>query len=151
MTNQLNVSKQMQCEMLTRNYQSLTTTLALLVPWSNFKIADRIDLQSYHSKFNLRSARVLMARLNVFAANLADWEHNHGTPHLLDDVFHEVEDVAHAARMHLLDVPFPAMDALQASGGNVEQWQFGKAFAEGANPDMKLSGLALRPFFITGG
>lgn len=151
MTNQQSISIDMQDAMLRRNFDSLTTALAVLVPWGPYSISDRIDLQSYHSKFNLLSARVLSARLEVVSANLADWEyHNSGIRHELDDAYYELEDVTEAARMHLLDVPFDAMDPLHASGGNVEQWEFGKTIAEGGS-NLQFSAAALAPFFITGG
>ena len=151
MTNQQTIDFDLQDAMLRRNYDSLTTALATLVPWGPYSISDRIDLQSYHSKFNLLSGRVLQARLEVVSANLADWEyHNSGIKHELDDDFYQLEDVTQAARLHLLDVPFDAMDPLHASGGNVDQWNFGKLIAQGGS-NLIFSGPALAPFFITGG
>ena len=151
MTNQQTIDIDMQDAMLRRNFDSLTTTLAVLVPWGPYSISDRIDLHSYHSKFNLLSARVLSARLEVVSANLADWEyHSSGIKHELDDDFYQLEDVTAAARMHLLDVPFDAMDPLLASGGNVDLWEGGRIIAEGGS-NLKFSAAALAPFFLTGG
>lgn len=147
MTTQTIIPQDMQDAMLRRNYENLTTTLALLVPWGPYKISDRIDLQSYHSRFNLTSSRVLTQRVRVVAANLSDWEYEYGSPHELDIDFHTLEDVTVAARNHLLDVPFSAMDAELASGGNTAQWNFGKLIAAGGS-NLFCSGLALKPFFF---
>ena len=144
------ITHEQQSAMIHRNYDNLTTTLALLVPWSPFSISTRIDLQSYHSRFNLTSSRVLSQRFHVFAANLADWDHHHGDTlgaHELDAQFDLVQNVVDAATKHLLDVPFSAMDPELASGGNREQWETGKLIAAGGS-NLELSGIALRPFFF---
>ena len=133
--------------MLYRGLASLKTSLATLVPWGPFSIDNTIDLQGYHARFNLTSARVLRSRLEIFSASLEDFEEVNGEPHPLDDEFFMVENVTQAARMHLLDVPFMAMDPLHASGGDLDMWNKSVIVAQGGS-NLPRMGAALAPFFI---
>lgn len=147
MTQTITINPDQHSALLYRGLASLKTSLATLVPWGPYSIDNAIDLQGYHARFNLTSARVLRARLEIFSASLADYEDVNGEPHPLDDEFFMVENVTQAARMHLLDVPFMAMDPLHASGGDLDMWNASKIIAQGGS-NLPRMGAALAPFFI---
>ena len=133
-----------------RTFDSLTTTVGLLIPETRLVQpwqAPPVDPRGYFCQYQLSSRAVLKQRMIVLNAALTEYEYLYRKPHPRDDDWFNLEDAAAAACERLLPTKFHGINLdMAANNENSSMLYVVRTIASGGS-NLTLISEALKPFF----